>query len=302
MLVILEAASGPVLGRRIEIGGGSILRIGRTGKSDYAIAEDGYLSSLHFSVECDGTECRVRDLGSSNGTFVNGSRITDQIVGEGDSLVAGGSTFRIHVDLLPSITGVGMPRVSTAPTAILAGRQIPEDSGYSPAESALLSELYSSGEQVFAVLDAARDSRIPTFLDSSGETYLSLDVAGRTGVFAVALPAESRLMHVLIKDGWGHGWGFFGTTKGVLENVAAHFASFVNMHNSKGAAITLCLWDPRVLRALLPAMPPEEADRFLGPCERIIFEGDKAEAEKPVMAVELARSARGPRHRSVVLP
>ncbi|HYV64553.1 MAG TPA: FHA domain-containing protein, partial [Bryobacteraceae bacterium] len=73
MVVILEAVAGPVLGRRIEVRGGSIVRIGRAGKSDYVIAEDGYLSGAHFSVECDGTQCRIRDLGSSNGTFVNGS-------------------------------------------------------------------------------------------------------------------------------------------------------------------------------------------------------------------------------------
>jgi hypothetical protein len=196
MLVVLEAVSGPVLGRRIEVGGGSILRIGRTGKSDYAIAEDGYLSSLHFSVECDGTQCRIRDLGSSNGTFVNGSRITDQVVREGDSLVAGGSTFRIHVDLLPCATGVGLPRVSTAPTAIPAATQVTGEARYSPAEAALLSELYAPGDQVFAIVDAARDSRIPTFLESSGESYLALDASGRTGGVprraACRLPFDSR--------------------------------------------------------------------------------------------------------------
>ena len=94
MLVILEAVSGPVAGRRIEIRGGSIVRIGRTGKSDHAIAEDSYLSGLHFSAECDGAQCRIRDLGSSNGTFVNGARISEQVVQAGDSVVAGGSTFR----------------------------------------------------------------------------------------------------------------------------------------------------------------------------------------------------------------
>src|SRR5437016_13511959 len=99
MIAILEAISGPITGRRLEVRGGSIVRIGRTGKSDYAIAEDGYLSGLHFSVECDGAQCRVRDLGSSNGTFVNGARVTDQVVRESDSVVAGGSTFRIHIDL-----------------------------------------------------------------------------------------------------------------------------------------------------------------------------------------------------------
>src|ERR1700730_6810551 len=129
MVVILEAVSGPVLGRRIEVCGGKIVRIGRTGKSDYPIEEDGYLSGLHFAVECDGTQCRIRDLGSSNGTFVNGSRLTDQVVQQGDSVVARGSTFCIHLDLLPPITGVGQPRVTTATTPILVATKIAANAG-----------------------------------------------------------------------------------------------------------------------------------------------------------------------------
>src|SRR5579862_6371146 len=174
MIVILEAVSGPALGRRIEVCGGKIVRIGRTRKSDYPIAEDGYLSGLHFAVECDGTQCRIRDLGSSNGTFVNGSRVTEQVVQQGDSVVAGGSAFLIHVELSASITAIAPPRASTAPTPIRVATPPMGDAGYSPAEAALLSAMYASGELVFAVVDASRDSRIPTFLDAGGEIYLPL--------------------------------------------------------------------------------------------------------------------------------
>jgi hypothetical protein len=290
MVAVLEAISGPITGRRLEVRGGSIVRIGRTGKSDYAIAEDGYLSGLHFSVECDGTECRIRDMGSSNGTFVNGSRITDQVVREGDSIVAGGSTFRVHVDLHVDLVPemAGGPRVSTAPMPIpIAG-----DSGYSPGEAALLNALYAPGEAVFAVVDPSRDSRIPTFLDAGGEAHLMLG----ENAFLVALPAGSRLGHVLIKDGWGRGWGFYATSPQGIEQIHAHFASFVNMRASTGAAITLRFWDPRVLRAMIPVMPPQEAEAFLGPCGRILVEAEKAE-----MALELCRTPRGPWHHTVVL-
>jgi uncharacterized protein DUF4123/FHA domain-containing protein len=301
MVVILEAVSGPILGRRIEVRGGSIVRFGRTGKSDYAIAEDGYLSGLHFSVECDGAQCRIRDLGSSNGTFVNGARITDQVVGAGDSVVAGGSTFRIHLDLLPEITGVGLPRAATAPNPISMATQTMGDAGgrqagYSAAETALLSALYAPGEQVFAVVDASRDSRIPAFLDASGDTYWPLDSTGRAAVFLVALPADARLVHVLIKDGWGRGWGFYGTSKAGIDKVRTHFTSFVRLQTSSGAAITFRFWDPRVLRALMPVMPQEEAEAFFGPCERMIVE-----AEKPGMALEFSRTPRGARQQTVLL-
>jgi pSer/pThr/pTyr-binding forkhead associated (FHA) protein len=301
MVVILEAVSGPILGRRIEVPGGSIVRIGRTGKSDYAITEDGYLSGLHFAVECDGTQCRIRDLGSSNGTFVNGARIENQVARDGDSVVAGGSTFRVHVDELPGITGVGLPRVNTAPISISLANQTMGDgpgrqAGYSSRETALLSALYASGEHVFAIVDASRDSRIPAFLDSSGEPYTCLDPAGGAAVSVVALPAEARLAHVLIKDGWGRGWGFYATSKAGLEQVQGHFSSMVNLRTSSGTRITFRFWDPRVLRALAPVMAQVEADAFFGPCERIIVE-----AEKPEIALEFSRTPRGPRQQTIML-
>jgi len=300
MVVILEAVSGPVLGRRIEVRGGSIVRIGRTGKSDYPILEDGYLSGLHFAVEFDGTQCRIRDLGSSNGTFVNGSRVTELVVQDGDSVVAGGSTFVVHVDLLPPITGVGIRPVTMAgplaATTKVASQPASQTGSFSPAETALLDALYTPGEEVFAVVDASRDSRIPAFLDAAGELYTPLESSKGAAAFVVALPANSRLVHVLIKDGWGRGWGFYGTSRAGLEPVRAHFTSLVNVQTASGAAMTFRFWDPRVLRAMVPAMPPEEADAFFGPCERIVVE-----AEKSSMALEFSRTSGRPRQQTIVL-
>jgi len=309
MIVILEAISGPIIGRRIEVHGGAIVRVGRTGKADYAIAEDGYLSGLHFAVECDGSQCRIRDLGSSNGTFVNGARISEQVVREGDSVVAGGSTFRIHVDELPSITGVGLPRLGAlaAPIAVAAqtlagaGHLLGWNTGYTPAETALLATLYGPGEQVFAILDTSRDSRIRAFLESSGEKHTSLDSSAQPLAFLVALPAESRLVHVLIKDGWGQGWGCYVTSKADLEHVRAHFAKFVTLRASSGEALTFRFWDPRLIRALVPAMSPQEAADFLGPCERIVVEAEEGKPGLPVMALEFLRSERGLRQQTVVV-
>ena len=285
MVVILEAVSGPIAGRRIQVRGGKIVRIGRTGKSDYAIAEDGYLSGLHFSVECDGTQCRIRDLGSANGTFVNGARVTDQVVRESDSVVAGGSTFRVHVESQPDITGVVQPAAKTAATPIsVAAKTLSELACYSNAELTLLNALFATqGEQVFAVIDAVRDSRIRAFLDSSGDAHEALDSA-RT-VFVVALPAESQLLHVLMKDGWGRGWGFYGTSTTGLQDVRKHFGNYVKLRTASGTGLTFRFWDPRVLRALVPVMPQDELDAFFGPCLRMIVEADSTH-----MALEFSRS------------
>src|SRR5260370_9926478 len=124
MVVILEAVSGPITGRRIEVGAGTILRIGRSAKADYAIGEDSYLSSQHFAIECDGLRARVRDLASSNGTFLNGNKVTEETLKEGDSVMAGGSTFTVHLSEAAAPAHVQVPAMTrTAPTPIMPAVQ-----------------------------------------------------------------------------------------------------------------------------------------------------------------------------------
>src|SRR5262245_16736299 len=97
-MLILEAVAGPVTGRRIELRTGTALVVGRTTKSHFVISEDLYLSGQHFALEFDGEHGRVKDLASSNGTFVNGNRITEAAICDGDLVAAGGTTFTVRVD------------------------------------------------------------------------------------------------------------------------------------------------------------------------------------------------------------
>ncbi len=313
MLVVLEAVAGPIQGRRIEVRAGSIVRLGRTAKSDYAIGEDSYLSGQHFAVEYDGTQCRVRDLGSSNGTFVNGGRVTEQIVQEGDSVVAGGSTFTIHLDASPQAAtpaNATVTRVNTAAAVTFVGPRTPLDetrpvpvvegrgewAGFSRPQLVLLNALYQGGDNVYAVLDASRDSRISAFVDASGEPYAALDAAGKIPAFVVALPREARLLDVLIKDGWSHGWGFYCMSPASLEELCTHWRSYLFLRTEDGRTVTFRFWDPRVLRSLAPVMPAREAAEFFGPMSRMIVE-----SEKPEIAMELSLTPRGGRQQTLVL-
>ncbi len=309
MLVILEAVSGPIAGRRIEVRAGTILRIGRTAKSDYALGEDSYLSGQHFAIENDGNEARARDLGSSNGTFVNGERVvSENVLREGDSLTAGGSTFTIHIDAAATPAKDPSPRVATIPTDAFPGTSkinradlgLAAESnnwpGFTRAQSVLLTSLYRDGETVLAVLDPLRDARIPAFLDASGERFVPLDDGIRVAAYVVQLPPHARLLDVLIKDGWSRGWGFYCTSAGGLDEVCVHFRNFVTLYTPGGTPLTFRFWDPRVLRASTPAFLPQEALDFFGPLTRIVVEGEKAE-----MAVEYSVGPRGAKHQSLVL-
>jgi FHA domain/Domain of unknown function (DUF4123) len=308
MLVILEAVSGPVTGRKIEVRAGTIVRIGRTAKSDCALGEDSYLSGQHFAIENDGSESRARDMGSSNGTFVNGERVTSEtVLREGDSLTAGGSTFTIHL-LAGAEPAPNSERLPTGPTDMFPGTskisraelgisgEASAWPGFTRAQSVLLTSLYRDAQNVFAILDPLRDGRIPAFLDASGEQFASLDDGFRVAAYVVQLPPHARLLDVLIKDGWTRGWGFYCTSHGNLEEVCAHLKTFVTLYTSGGIPMTYRFWDPRVLRAAAPALLPQEAVDFFGPLTRMVVEGEKNE-----MAVEFSLGPRGAKHQSVIL-
>jgi FHA domain/Domain of unknown function (DUF4123) len=306
VLVILEATAGPATGRKIQVAEGSILRVGRTARSDYALGEDSYLSGQHFSIEYDGARCQIRDLGSSNGTFVNGDRITDRILQEGDAVGAGGSTFIVHIDA--SSPTPEPPRVTFAPTLKLPGpvglesvapaplRDNADWLEFSRPQSILLNALYGRGESVYAVLDAVRDSRIPAFLDASGERYGLVDEKNPASPFLVLVPPQSRLLDVLVKDGWSHGWGFYLAAAANFESTLQHWQPFVTLCNRNGQPLTFRFWEPRVLRAIVPAMPPAEAAGFFGPISRLVVEEDK-----PDVAVEFTLGPSGVNQRALRL-
>ncbi len=99
MRVVLEIMSGPYIGRKVALRAHQQLSVGRTEWSDLALPNDGCLSNKHFAIKCDATTCLVLDLGSSNGTAVNGQRVQQkQVMANGDRIAAGQTTFRIHIE------------------------------------------------------------------------------------------------------------------------------------------------------------------------------------------------------------
>ena len=98
MRVILEVISGPQAGNKMRLAAGQVLQVGRTEWADFAIASDNRMSSLHFSVEVTHSGCQLKDLGSSNGTWRNGEQVQSAILRGGDEILAGATTFRVHVE------------------------------------------------------------------------------------------------------------------------------------------------------------------------------------------------------------
>ncbi|MFI7680584.1 protein kinase [Actinophytocola sp. NPDC049390] len=76
--------------------------LGRDRVCSIRVATDEKVSRRHCAFDVDPPLLSVRDLGSRNGTFVNGARVTgDQELKDGDELRAGDTTIRVEVRAEP---------------------------------------------------------------------------------------------------------------------------------------------------------------------------------------------------------
>lgn len=97
MNVFIEIVSGPEKGRTLQLSDNQLLRVGRSKKADVVLSLDKSISNLHFSLECAGQACHIKDLNSRNGTFLNGRRMTEALLKTGDEIRAGHTTCVVSI-------------------------------------------------------------------------------------------------------------------------------------------------------------------------------------------------------------
>jgi len=86
---------GPGLkkGRTLEVSSMTVL--GRDGHSDLEL-DDEFASSRHARIDPRADGVWIEDLGSTNGTFVNGERVTAERLSPGDVLRVGQTELRLE--------------------------------------------------------------------------------------------------------------------------------------------------------------------------------------------------------------
>jgi pSer/pThr/pTyr-binding forkhead associated (FHA) protein len=89
----LVATDGPLAGQRFAVA--SPLEIGREG-SGLALRFDSSASRRHVTISPGPAGLMLTDLGSTNGTFVNGQRVTSATLKPGDLVRIGATTFRVE--------------------------------------------------------------------------------------------------------------------------------------------------------------------------------------------------------------
>ncbi len=121
----LVAIQGPLTGRVFAFVNGA-LSIGRTPDNTVQLV-DAMSSRRHAELRFDGHTYALTDLGSSNGTFVNGTRVSTHALRLGDVISVGGEAFRFEVVqpvAAPQPTASEMPAELLGLRGPLAGRRI----------------------------------------------------------------------------------------------------------------------------------------------------------------------------------
>lgn len=108
-----------------ELRAGQPLVLGRALSSDLPVL-DPTVSRRHAELTIEPSSVVIRDLGSSNGTFVNGARVTTTAVRSGDRIIFGKILFEVQ-DLSPMLIDDGTAetkrRAARAGTTVI--RQVP---------------------------------------------------------------------------------------------------------------------------------------------------------------------------------
>ncbi len=91
---ILQSGEEPAITLRVPPG--TIKTIGRTARADF-IVDAALISRLHCRLTADRSDqLVVEDLGSTNGTMVNGKKIDRVVLRPGDRLTVGRVEFQVQ--------------------------------------------------------------------------------------------------------------------------------------------------------------------------------------------------------------
>lgn len=120
MRCVLEFRSGPSPTPKMWLIAGQSATVGRTAEADLTVAGDRQMSGVHFRLECRASGCHIRDLNSTNGTQVNGQRIREAMLRDGDTITAGQTQFAVHIEGAPAASGT-VPAAEFADVACASG-------------------------------------------------------------------------------------------------------------------------------------------------------------------------------------
>ncbi|HEX6124431.1 MAG TPA: FHA domain-containing serine/threonine-protein kinase [Pyrinomonadaceae bacterium] len=97
MRVTLHVVAGPQTGRNFTFDQHDTFMIGRSEDAQFCLSQDRYFSRHHCILEIAPPQCFLRDLGSTNGTYVNGIRVETAHLKHGDRIQGGETILEVEV-------------------------------------------------------------------------------------------------------------------------------------------------------------------------------------------------------------
>ncbi len=96
MKITLKVVSGPHSGREFTFDQPDNFLIGRTPEAHLSLPGDRFFSRHHCLIEIVPPQCFLRDLGSTNGTFVNGKQVHSAYLRSGDQIQGGATVLLVE--------------------------------------------------------------------------------------------------------------------------------------------------------------------------------------------------------------
>ena len=99
MRITFQVTAGPLAGQEFGFDRHDVFLVGRSPNAHCRLPEDDpYFSRVHFMIEVNPPRCRVTDMGSRNGTFVNGRPVRMFDLHDGDKIRAGHTVMNVQVE------------------------------------------------------------------------------------------------------------------------------------------------------------------------------------------------------------
>src|SRR4029078_6357489 len=97
MRVTLHVVAGPQTGRDFTFDQHDTFMIGRSEDAQFCLPHDRFFSRHHCILEIAPPQAFLRDLGSTNGTYVNGVKVQTTFLKNGDRIQGGETVLEVEV-------------------------------------------------------------------------------------------------------------------------------------------------------------------------------------------------------------
>ncbi len=181
MKVTLTVVAGPHEGKQFSFEEHDNFMVGRAKKAQFRLPKDDpYFSRNHFLIEVNPPLCRLLDMGSRNGTFVNSQQVTSVELKDGDEIRGGRTVLRVALigDVPSGQSAEGSPngadqpvdRPATQPNAL---SESAVKTILQPPDRPLLAPSAKNG----SAANAIPTSDLPATLDVPSDAPLGVDPA-----------------------------------------------------------------------------------------------------------------------------